>query len=121
MGLSCDLLCSLQRERDLGAWGLLRLFDERADHDYPSANRRDVKCASNSVAACQPQLPKLPFKMLDVRLTEAFQPRRSNTLGEPQKARLHVGRKGGDFRRDRFVKDFYPPSHECLYLIFEIL
>jgi hypothetical protein len=33
---------------------------------------------------------------------------------------LHVGRKGGDFRSDRFVEDFYPPSHKRLYLIFEI-
>jgi hypothetical protein len=58
--------------------------------------------------------------VLDVRLAQAFQPYRCDALCEPQKPRLHVGRKGGDFRNDRFVENFYPPSHKCLYLIFEI-
>jgi hypothetical protein len=77
-------------------------FHERANHDHPSADRRDVKRASNSVAACQPQLPQLPFQVLDVRLAQAFQPYRDDALGQPQKPRLHIGRKGGDFRSDRF-------------------
>jgi hypothetical protein len=33
---------------------------------------------------------------------------------------LNVGRKDGDFRSDRFIEDFYPPSHKSLYLIFEM-
>jgi hypothetical protein len=32
----------------------------------------------------------------------------------------HVGWKAGDFRSDPIVEDFYPPSHDSLYLIFEI-
>jgi hypothetical protein len=90
----------------------LRLFHERANHDDPSANRRDVKRASNSVAACQPQLPQLPFQVLDVRLAQAFQAHRCDALGEPQKPRLHFSWKGGDFCNDRFVEGFYAPSHK---------
>jgi len=55
-----------------------------------------------------------------MRFAKAFQPRRRNALCKPQKACLHVGRKGRDFRSDRLVEDFDPPSHDCLYLIFEI-
>src|ERR1700679_2566748 len=116
MGWSCNLLCPLYRELDLRAWGLLSLFHERANHDDSSPNCCDVKRASNSVAACQPHLPQLPFKVLDVRLAQAFQSYRCDALCEPQKPRLHVGRKGGDFRSDRFVEDLYPPSHKRLYL-----
>jgi hypothetical protein len=48
-GPLAGVLCSLQSERDLGAWSLLRFLHERANHDDPSADRRDVKGASNSV------------------------------------------------------------------------
>jgi hypothetical protein len=100
--------------------GFLRLFHERANHDHPSANRSDVKRASDTAAACQPQFPQLPFQMLDVRVAQAFQPYRGDALCKPQKPRLHIGQKAGDFGSDRFVKDLYPPSHEHLYLISEI-
>jgi hypothetical protein len=56
--------------------------------------------------------------MLDVRLAQAFQPHRGNALYKPQKARLQVGWKGGDFPRDSFVEDIYPPSHGGEYISF---
>ena len=56
--------------------------------------------------------------MLDVRLAQAFQPHGGDALGKPQKARLHVGWKGGDFPSDSFVEDFYPPSHQRRYISF---
>jgi hypothetical protein len=55
-----------------------------------------------------------------VRFAQAFQPARSNALGKPEKSRLHVSRKGGDFCGDGFVEDFYSPRHGRLYLNFEI-
>jgi hypothetical protein len=75
----------------------LRLFHERTNDDDPSADRRDIKRASNSIAACQAQLPQLPFKVLDVRFAKAFKPGRSDTLRKSQKACLHVRRQGSDF------------------------
>jgi hypothetical protein len=51
--------------------------------------------------------------VFEVRLAQAFQPSRRDALRKSQKPRLHVSRKGGDFRSDRFVEDFHPPSDEC--------
>ena len=103
MGWSCDLLCSPQRELDLGARRLLCLFDECANHHDPVSDRRNVKRTRNSIAARQPQFLQLGFQMLDVWLAEAFQAYRRDTFSQPHKTRLHVGRKGSDFRCNSFV------------------
>ena len=76
--------------------------------------------AGNSIAAGQPQLPQLAFKVLHMRLAQAFQPNRRYALGKPQKPRLHVGRESGNLRGDGFVEDFNSPWHISLYLNFEI-
>jgi hypothetical protein len=44
----------------------------------------------------------------------------ANALGKPQKSRLHIRRKGGDFSGDGIVQDFNSPRHARLYLNFEI-
>ena len=98
----------------------LCFLHECANHDDPSAGRRNVKRASNSVAAGQPQLPQLPLKVLDVRFTQAFKPSRGDALRKPKKARLHVGWKSSDLCGDGFVEDLDSPRHKSLYLNFEI-
>lgn len=55
-----------------------------------------------------------------MRFAQAFQPDRRNTLGKPEKPRLHVGRKGGDLCGDGLVEDFVSPGYISLYLNFEI-
>jgi len=59
--------------------------------------------------------------MLHVRLAQAFQPGGDNTIGEPQKPRLNIGREPGDLSGDGFVQDFDLPGHQQLYLNFEII
>jgi hypothetical protein len=49
--------------------------------------------------------------MLHMRLGQAFQARRANALGKPQKPRLHVGWKGSDLCGDGFVENFDSPMH----------
>ena len=46
-----------------------------------------------------------------MRLAQLLQPRLSDPFGKPKEPRLHVRRKGGDFRGDGFVEDFNPPGH----------
>jgi hypothetical protein len=59
--------------------------------------------------------------MLHVRFTQALKPDGGNALSKPQKARLHIGRKGSDLRSHNFVQDFDSPSHSpSSYLNFEI-
>ena len=58
-------------------------FYERANHHDPAAHRRDIKRAGYSVAACQPQFPQLPLQMFYMWLTDAFQPRLANAVGQP--------------------------------------
>ena len=72
MELSRDLLCTPKRKLDLGGRCLLR---ERANHDHPPADRRDIECTGYSVTSCQPQLPQLSLQVLYMRLAQAFQPR----------------------------------------------
>jgi hypothetical protein len=55
------------------------------------------------MATRQPQFPQLGLQMLDVWLAEAFQAYRRDTFSQPHKTRLHVGRKGSDFRCNSFV------------------
>jgi hypothetical protein len=38
-----------------------------------------------------------------MRLAQALQPSRNDTFGKPQKPRLHVGGKSGDFGGDGFI------------------
>lgn len=59
--------------------------------------------------------------MLHVRFAEGFQSDLGNALGKPKKSRLHIRRQVCDFGYDRFVRDFHAPSHDRLYLIFEIM
>ena len=56
--------------------------------------------------------------MLDVWFAQAFQAYRRDAIGKTQEPRLHIGRKGRDFRGNSFVEDLYPPSHECKYISF---
>jgi hypothetical protein len=119
MVMSLPLLAT-SREFDLGTRRFLRLLREDAHHDDPAADRRDVKRAGNSIAACQPLLPQLSFKVLHMRFAQALQPDRCDAFGEPQKPRLQVGRKGGNLSGDGFVEDFDSPGHISLYLNFEI-
>ena len=85
-----------------------------------SADRRDIKGASNSIAAGQAQLPQLPLKMPDVRFAQAFKSDRRDSLRKPKKPRLHVRRQGSDLRSNSFVEDIDAPGHARLYLNFEI-
>jgi hypothetical protein len=77
-------------------------FDACANHHDPTSDRRNVKRARNSIAARQPQFPQLGFQMLDVWLAEAFQAYRHDTFSQPHKTRLYIGRKSGDFCRNKF-------------------
>ncbi|OBS53050.1 hypothetical protein A8B73_07940 [Methylosinus sp. 3S-1] len=54
-------------------------------------------------------------------LAQTFETGRVYALGKPEKPRLHVRRKGGDFRDDCLVQDFDAPSHDRYYLIFEMM
>jgi len=61
----------------------LRLLHERADHDDPAADRRDVKRSGNSIATGQPQLPKLALQVFDMRLAQTFQSGPFDAIGKP--------------------------------------
>jgi hypothetical protein len=41
-----------------------------------------------------------------------------DALHKPQKARLDVGREGGDLRGNSFVEDLDSPTHNPIYLRF---
>ena len=98
----------------------MRLLHECADHDYPAANGGDVKRAGYAVPTRQPQFPQLAFKVLHMRFAQTFQPGQRNTLGKPDKSRLHIRWKSGDFRSNGFIEYLYSPGHARLYLFFDI-
>jgi len=59
-----DLLCSLERQIDFGAWSLLRLLDEYSDYDDSLTYGRHIKRPRDAIAPKQAHLPEFSFQML---------------------------------------------------------